>query len=214
MDRGDLQRLTKDELIDLVLRIQRPEKTSRTSSRPPSTDRKERRDKAKPGGAKPGHEGHSRAMSEDADRVVDHYSDQCLCCRASLPGDLSTTTVCQHDRIELPETKPMIERALSHQASKGVPFSLSERGQASKCLISLGAGAPDKNSLTSKSDSRDNAVELHLPSSSHDLIGLDHGILPAPVAKVGTVTQSTRPPPARSPKVNNPREGRLFGPTR
>jgi len=31
MERGDLQRLSKDELIDLVLRLQRPEKTSRTS---------------------------------------------------------------------------------------------------------------------------------------------------------------------------------------
>lgn len=29
MERGDLQRLSKDELIDLVLRLQRPEKTSR-----------------------------------------------------------------------------------------------------------------------------------------------------------------------------------------
>lgn len=33
MDRTDLQRLTKEELIDLVLRMQRPEKTSRTSSK-------------------------------------------------------------------------------------------------------------------------------------------------------------------------------------
>jgi transposase len=56
MERGDLQRLSEDELIDLVLRLQRPEKTSRTSSKPPATDRKERRDKAKPGGAKHGHE--------------------------------------------------------------------------------------------------------------------------------------------------------------
>ena len=55
MERGDLQRLSKDELIDLVLRLQRPEKTSRTSSKPPATDRKERRDKARPGGAKHGH---------------------------------------------------------------------------------------------------------------------------------------------------------------
>jgi transposase len=57
MERGDLQQLSKDELIDLVLRLQRPEKTSRTSSKPPSSDRKELRDEAKPGGAKPGHEG-------------------------------------------------------------------------------------------------------------------------------------------------------------
>src|SRR4051812_36791555 len=39
MDRGDLQRLTKDELIELVLGMQHPEKTSLTSSKPPSTDR-------------------------------------------------------------------------------------------------------------------------------------------------------------------------------
>jgi transposase len=39
----------------LVPRLQRPDKTSRTSSKPPSTDRKERREQAKPGGAKPGH---------------------------------------------------------------------------------------------------------------------------------------------------------------
>ena len=30
MDRGDLQRLSKDELIELVMRLQRPDKTSRT----------------------------------------------------------------------------------------------------------------------------------------------------------------------------------------
>src|SRR3954454_24622127 len=59
MERADLERLSKDELIELVLRLQRPQKTSRTSSKPPSTDRKERREQARPGGAKPGHEGHS-----------------------------------------------------------------------------------------------------------------------------------------------------------
>src|SRR3954454_15020978 len=54
MERADLERLSKDELIELVLRLQRPQKTSRTSSKPPSTDRKERREQARPGGAKPG----------------------------------------------------------------------------------------------------------------------------------------------------------------
>ena len=62
MGRSDLERLSREELIELVLRLQRPEKTSRTSSKPPATDRKERREQAKPGGAKPGHEGHSRVM--------------------------------------------------------------------------------------------------------------------------------------------------------
>ena len=86
MSRFDLERLSKDELIELVLRLQRPAKTSRTSSSPPSTDRKERREKAKPGGAKPGHEGHSRGLSEEVDRIVDHHPDECPCCRMSLPG--------------------------------------------------------------------------------------------------------------------------------
>ena len=138
MDRGDLQRLTKEELIDLVLRIQRPEKTSRTSSKPPSSDRKERRERSKPGGAKPGHEGHSRAMSEDADHIVDHRPGQCPCCRASLPGDLPVAAVSEHETVELPEIKPMIERhrrlavrcpscgtlvvAPVPEAAKGTPF--------------------------------------------------------------------------------------------
>ena len=34
MSRGDLKRLSKDELIELVLKLQRPAKTSRTSSKP------------------------------------------------------------------------------------------------------------------------------------------------------------------------------------
>ena len=38
MDRGDLQQLSKEQLIELVLRLQRPDKNSRTSSNPPSTD--------------------------------------------------------------------------------------------------------------------------------------------------------------------------------
>ena len=72
MSRDDLERLSKEELIELVLRLQRPEKTSRTSSKPPASDRKDKREDAKPGGAKPGHEGHSRTLSEQPDRVIDH----------------------------------------------------------------------------------------------------------------------------------------------
>jgi transposase len=110
MGRSELERLSKDELIELVLRLQRPEKTSRTSSKPPSTDRKEQRERSKPGGAKPGHEGHSRILSERVDRVVDHRPDQCPCCRAALVSDLPAEPVSVHDRIELPAVKPLIER--------------------------------------------------------------------------------------------------------
>ena len=110
MSRSDLERLSKDELIELVLRLQRPTKTSRTSSKPPSTDRKERREKAKPGGAKPGHEGHSRGLSEEVDRIVDHHPDECPCCRMSLSGDLPPEVVSEHDTVELPVIKPFVER--------------------------------------------------------------------------------------------------------
>lgn len=53
MNRDELEQLSKDELVEMVLKLQRPSKTSRTSSKPPSTDRKEKRDRSKPGGAKP-----------------------------------------------------------------------------------------------------------------------------------------------------------------
>ena len=99
MGRRELERLSKDELIELVLRLQRPAKTSRTSSKPPSSDRKEQREKSKPGGAKPGHEGHRRSLSERADHVVDHRPDQCPRCQAGLSGDLSAEPVSLHERV-------------------------------------------------------------------------------------------------------------------
>jgi len=72
MGRSDLERLSKEELIDLILRLQHPEKTSRTSSQPPSTDKKEKRENSRPGGAKPGHEPHNRKLSDNPDDFVDH----------------------------------------------------------------------------------------------------------------------------------------------
>src|SRR4051795_2375275 len=107
MGRGELERLSKEELIELVLRLQRPEKTSRTS-KPPSTDRKEQRERAKPGGAKPGHEGPSRVIRETPDAVVEHRPDLCPCCLAALPGDLAAETVSVHERVELPAVKPLV----------------------------------------------------------------------------------------------------------
>lgn len=107
MERDALERLSKAELIELVLRMQRPEKTSRTSSKPPSTDRKEQRERSKPGGAKPGHEGHSRAMSDRPGEVVEHRPDRCHRCATALAMDLPAETAGVHERIELPEVKPV-----------------------------------------------------------------------------------------------------------
>jgi hypothetical protein len=74
MGRSELERLSREELIELVLRLQRPEKTSRTSSKPPATDRREQQAQSKPSGAKPGHEGYSRAMSDEPETIVELQS--------------------------------------------------------------------------------------------------------------------------------------------
>ncbi|GJD53884.1 IS66 family transposase ISMno2 [Methylobacterium crusticola] len=108
MGRHELERLSKEELIELVLRLQRPDKTSRTSSKPPSTDRKERREQAKPGGAKPGHEGHSRTLSPNPDEVVAHRPGHCSCCGGTLAADLPAEIVSVCEQIELPEVTPFV----------------------------------------------------------------------------------------------------------
>jgi transposase len=108
MGRSDLERLSREELIELVLRLQRPEKTSRTSSKPPATDRKERREQAEPGGAKSGHEGHSRVMSDDPDALVAHRPDRCACCGGALHVYLPAEIVSVSERIELPEVAPVV----------------------------------------------------------------------------------------------------------
>ncbi len=138
MSRSDLERLSREALIELVLRLQRPEKTSLTSSKPPASDRKERREQAKPGGAKPGHEGHSRVMSEDPDAVVDHRPDCCACCGGALHEDLPAEIVSVSEHIELPEMAPAVTQhrrlavhcptcgvrvvAPAPKAARGTPF--------------------------------------------------------------------------------------------
>jgi len=110
MDRGDLQQLSKEELIELVLRLQRPDKTSRTSSKPPSLDRKERREHARPGGAKPGHEGHSRKLSESFDRLYDHKPSICPACGLGFVGEEEGQLISEHDKIDIMPIKPFVER--------------------------------------------------------------------------------------------------------
>ena len=138
MGRSHLERLSRAELIELVLRLQRPAKTSRTSSKPPATDHKERREQSKPGGAKPGHEGHSRAISDDPDAVVEHRPDRCSCCGGDLHGELSTEVVSVSEQIDLPAVMPVVTQhrrlavhcptcgarvvALVPEAARGTPF--------------------------------------------------------------------------------------------
>ena len=110
MERTDLQRLSKDELIDLVLQLQRPKKTSQTSSLPPSLDRKERRENSKPGGGKPGHKGHFRALCQTPDAVRDDVPLQCGQCGAAFGGGEERRLIGEYESIDLPPVQPFVTR--------------------------------------------------------------------------------------------------------
>jgi len=110
MDRSDLQQLSKDQLIELVLRLQRPDKNSRTSSKPPSTDKKEKRENSRPGGAKPGHEPHNRRLADNPDEFRDHMPSVCEQCGGSLSSDADRELIGEYDEIEIPPVKPYVVR--------------------------------------------------------------------------------------------------------
>ena len=138
MNREELERLTKPELIYLLLGLQRPDKTSRTSSKPPSTDRKGKREGSRPGGAKPGHKGHARALTETPDAHEDHRPGHCQHCGLPFGEDAMGEVIGEYDEIDLPEVKPLVRRhrrlacrcvecgkatsAPVPQAAQGTPF--------------------------------------------------------------------------------------------
>ncbi len=110
MNRDERRELSKEELVELVLKLQRPAKTSRTSSRPPSTDRKEKRVASKPGGAKPGHKGHFRSLAEPPDQVVEHRPERCSGCGHVFAPDAPGEVVGAHDSVDLPPILPVVTR--------------------------------------------------------------------------------------------------------
>src|SRR5471030_1380660 len=110
MDRTDLQRLSKEQLIELVLQLQRPVKNSRTSSNPPSTDKKEKRENSRPGGAKQGHEPHNRRLADDPDEYRDHQPGVCKQCGGAFTSDVAMELIGEYDEIEIPPVKPYVIR--------------------------------------------------------------------------------------------------------
>ena len=110
MDRDSLERLSKQELVEIVLKLQRPSKTSKTSSKPPSTDKKARREQSRPGGAKPGHQGHSRTLHDAPDETVDHRPEVCPQCSAALDAHLAADVLGEYDEIDLPPIAPFVRR--------------------------------------------------------------------------------------------------------
>jgi transposase len=110
MDRSDLQQLSKEQLIELVLRLQRPDKNSRTSSKPPSTDKKEKRENSRPGGARPGHEPHNRRLADNPDEFRDHAPSVCKACGGSFSASAERELIGEYDEIEIPPVKPYVIR--------------------------------------------------------------------------------------------------------
>lgn len=110
MNREELQELSKGELIELVLKLQRPDKTSRTSSKPPSTDRKGAREGARPGGAKPGHKGHARTLADNPDATQDHRPTHCSHCGQPFGEDAQGDVIGEYDEVDLPPVKPITRR--------------------------------------------------------------------------------------------------------
>ena len=112
MDREQLQALSKDELIDKFLQLQSklglPGKTSKTSSLPPSTDKKAKRSHSKPGGAKPGHKPFHRSLSPHPDEVVDHAPEACRRCGAAFSGDEATEVLKIYEQIDIPAITPHV----------------------------------------------------------------------------------------------------------
>jgi hypothetical protein len=105
MCRSNLERLSREELIELVLRLQRLDKTSRTSSMPPATDRKERQEQSKPDVVMPGHDSHSRVLSHDRDTVVEYRSD-CRQAMKHLTIFCSSKTDCMRNSLDFYPFKP------------------------------------------------------------------------------------------------------------
>ncbi|WP_298353218.1 IS66 family transposase [Rhodoblastus sp.] len=110
MNRSDLQQLSKEQLIELVLQLQRPDKNSRTSSKPPSTDKKEKRENSRPGGAKPGHEPHNRRLADNPDEFRDHRPTHCEFCGGAVTADADMELIGEYDEIEIPPVKPHVIR--------------------------------------------------------------------------------------------------------
>ena len=123
MDRTELDQLSKDQLIALLLaqevRIADLERrlglNSSNSGKPPSSDglKKPPRTSSlrQPSGKKPGgqqgHPGETLRRSEAPDAVIDHYPPNCAACGALLTAVMATGFVARQV-FDLPEPQPLI----------------------------------------------------------------------------------------------------------
>src|SRR5215203_3096334 len=140
MDRAALDKLTKDDLIELVLalearhaaemaalqqRIAELERqiglNSGNSGKPPSSDGLKkpprvgnlRQPSGKPSGGQPGHPGKTLRRTETPDATIDHYPQVCTACGTALTAAMATDHVARQV-FDLPEPRPLI--VIEHRA--------------------------------------------------------------------------------------------------
>jgi len=132
MTREALERLSKDELIALVLaqaaqiealtkrvaeleaKLGQPPKTPDNSSVPPSQGRKANRAERRAAKTRKGRPGTFRKLAETPDRVVEARAVACPHCAHELgPGDQAEFHA--YDHIELPVVRPVVTRVHRHR---------------------------------------------------------------------------------------------------
>lgn len=111
MNGDELRGLSKDELVDVYLALQdRLGRPPRTSSKPPSTDCKEKGAGSKLGGAKTGHKGHFRALAVQPDHIIDDRSDLCAGCGYRFTSDGTGEAIGTFDSVDVPSVQPVVTR--------------------------------------------------------------------------------------------------------
>ena len=134
MNREALSRLSKDELIDIILaqarqiemlaarvaeleaRLGQPPKTPDNSSLPPSRGAKANKPE-RPRGlrreASVGRVGGGRPLHPDPDRIVEAWAKQCPHCASGLEAT-AQRPLAVYDKIELPPVRPVVTRVVLH----------------------------------------------------------------------------------------------------
>jgi transposase len=123
MDRATLDRLSKDDLITLLLaqeaRIAELERRlgldSSNSGKPPSSDGLKkparvsslRERSGKKSGGQKGHRGETLRRSETPDATIDHYPQACTGCGAALTAAMASGHVARQV-FDLPEPRPLV----------------------------------------------------------------------------------------------------------
>ena len=145
MDRDDLERLSRDDLIALVLvqaaqiaaqatRIAAletrlgPPKTADNSSLPPAQGHKPNRAERR-GQKRKGRPGSFRALAANPDRVVEATAQRCPHCAQALTS-ADQPGFHAYDHIDLPPIRPVVTRIHRH------------RGQCPACRRGFSAPAP------------------------------------------------------------------------